>query len=70
MFFDVLVGHKNRAFIKPRDFIKVFSSLIPTSKVVYEGNLNEQFIQDVRNNIYNLKEGVVCKGLTTNGAYR
>ena len=31
--------------------------------------MNEQLILDVRNNIYGLKEGVICKGTETNGAF-
>jgi|APGre2960657373_1045057.scaffolds.fasta_scaffold94335_1 hypothetical protein len=69
-FFDVMVGHKNRAFVKPREFVKQFSGLIPTPRVIYEGNLNEELIKDVRNGVYDVEEGVICKGLTTNGAFR
>lgn len=44
--------------------------LVNIPKIIYTGNLNDQLIQDVRDNKYNLNEGVVCKGITKNGAYR
>lgn len=59
--FDVNV-HK-KGIIDPKTFIKQFEHLhIP--KLVYEGNLNELFIQQVRHNKLEveLDEGVVCKG--------
>lgn len=80
--FDVLVGHKNHWFYKPLDFIETFQSLVKIPPVLYMGNLNDQFIADVRsgkytdefhkqtNNRFKLFEGVVCKGSITNGAYR
>ena len=51
--------------IGPRDFSQAFSDL-RTPEVVYEGNLNAEFIEAVRRGDYNLgdgiEEGVVCKG--------
>ena len=67
--FDILVGHKNKYFVKPRQFLE-FGSTVEIPKVVYEGNLNDEFITSVRRNDFSLKEGVICKGCTTNGAYR
>jgi len=67
--FDALIGHKNHYFLKPKEFIKLFSPVVEIPRVVYEGNLNDSFIADVRANKFNLSEGVVCKGLVTNGAY-
>lgn len=67
--FDLMVGHKQRKFLKPRDFIKTLRGLIEIPKVIYEGNLNDQFIQDVRDNKFGLKEGVICKGNETSGAF-
>lgn len=51
--------------IGPREFYQEFGNLrIP--EVVYEGNLNDEFIAGVRRGDYNLgdgiEEGVVCKG--------
>ena len=65
--FDILVGHKNRKFVKPRDFIKLLKDKIEIPKVVYEGNLNEELIYKVRRNDYNLFEGVICKGTQSVG---
>jgi hypothetical protein len=48
--------------MKPRQFVKNFGDLPFTAEVVYEGNLNQQFIDDVRNGVYNVNEGVVAKG--------
>ena len=67
---DVLIGHKNRWFVNPDNFVKEFGNLVSIPRMVYTGNLNEEFIQDVRENKFGLNEGVVCKGLTTSGAYR
>ena len=69
--FDILVGHKNRKFLMPKEFIKLTSQVsaeIPA--VVYEGNLSDQFIQDVRDGKYPVVEGVVCKGVERTGAHR
>jgi len=80
--FDVLVGHKNHWFYKPMDFIQTFQSIVKIPPVLYVGNLNDQFIQDIREGKYTeefhrltdnkikLFEGVICKGTVTNGAYR
>ena len=59
--FDIHVEKKG--ILKPKDFIEKFSCLdIP--KIVYEGNFNNKLVEDVRNNVYNLNEGVVVKGTT------
>lgn len=54
--------HK-KGFVLPNDFIKDFGHLnIP--QVVYQGNFNKQFVQDVREGKYDqLREGVVVKGV-------
>lgn len=69
VFFDFLIGHKNRKFIPPLDFVKEFQEIIPIPEIVYVGNLNDEFITNVRNNEYNLKEGVICKGTEPRGDY-
>jgi hypothetical protein len=57
--FDVNLYKKG--FIHPKDFIDNFGHLhIP--KLIYKGEYNNDLIKDVRNNIWNLKEGVICKG--------
>lgn len=44
-------------------FIKDFGHVgIP--RVIYEGNLNEEFVENIKNNKFNLSEGVICKGVT------
>jgi hypothetical protein len=63
--FDVEIYKKG--FVSPRDFVNIFSRSLGdrAAEVVYEGNLNESFIHDVRTNSVegvNLIEGVVCKG--------
>ena len=68
--FDILIGHKNREFVKPKQLIKEFGTIIELPQVIYEGKLNEEFITDIRNNVYNLNEGVIVKGTITSGAYR
>lgn len=61
--FDVFAYKKG--FIPPRKFVKDFGDLgIP--RVVYEGNLNEEFVQSVKSNEYGLSEGVICKGVIKN----
>lgn len=66
--FDVLCGHKNKKFVLPQDFIRLFN-FIPIPSIIYKGNLNDQFIDWVRKN-ETLNEGVVCKGLERSGAYK
>lgn len=57
--FDVCQYKKG--FVAPKPFIENFGHLgIPN--IIYRGIYNYDFINDVRNNIYNLKEGVICKG--------
>ena len=60
--FDILVGHKNRKFVKPREFVKLLSDKIEIPRIVYEGNLNEDLIKRVRTDEFNTFEGVICKG--------
>jgi hypothetical protein len=58
--FDVFVFKKG--FIPPKQFVKLFGRHEWCAEVVYQGNMNEQFIQDVRNGKYPVYEGVICKG--------
>ncbi len=48
-------------FIGPEKFLEVFGHL-KRAEVVYEGIIDHQFIQDVRDGKYPVVEGVVCKG--------
>lgn len=68
VFFDVLTGYKNRKFVPPLEFIKEFQDVVPIPWVVYVGNLNEKFIEDIRNDKI-LDEGVICKGTEPRGDY-
>lgn len=58
--FDVFVFKKG--FIPPKDFVKQFGNQDWAAEVVYKGNMNMQFIEDVRNGKYPVYEGVICKG--------
>jgi hypothetical protein len=57
--FDVDLGN---GLVRPRDFVRWYGGLPAAAQVVYEGNLNKQFIEDVRNGVYPVHEGVVDKG--------
>lgn len=57
--FDLNV-HKH-GFIDPFRFVELCRE-VETPKIVYQGVLTEEFIQDVRNDKYDLKEGIVAKG--------
>lgn len=70
MLFDLMVGHKNRKFLLPQQFIKLCDGKMNIPRVIYEGNLNEQLIADVRAGKYDVNEGVVCKGTKGTGAHR
>jgi len=64
--FDVVlfdIDQYKKGVIPPKQFIKDFGSLgIP--KVIYEGNLNREFVECVKRNKFDLSEGVICKGVT------
>ncbi len=69
--FDIMIGHKNRVFLMPQDFVKLTKKhRVTAPQVVYTGNLTDQFITDVRAGHYPLNEGVVCKGTEKTGAHR
>jgi len=65
-----MVGHKNRKFLLPKEFIKLTEGKMVIPRIMYEGNLTDQFIQDVRDGKYDVVEGVVCKGTQKTGAAR
>lgn len=58
--FDVSVY--KQGFIPPKQFVKLFSQHDFCAKVIYEGNMNHEFINDVRTGKYDVYEGVICKG--------
>lgn len=63
VFFDVLVGNKNRKFMLPQEFMKIQKYVfVDIPRVIYTGNLNEELIKQVRNDEFNTPEGVICKG--------
>ena len=69
--FDIMIGHKNRKLLLPQEFVKLTEKYkIISPKVIYEGNLTDQFIQDVQDGKYPVIEGVVCKGILKSGAHR
>lgn len=51
-----------KGFMRPRDFMRTFISMPECAQVIYDGNLNQQFIDDVRKGVYPVNEGVVAKG--------
>lgn len=65
--FDVIlfdVDRYKKGLVSPRDFVNDFGDAgIP--KVIYEGNLNREFVDRVKKNEFNLSEGVICKGKIT-----
>lgn len=66
MLFDVNI-HK-RGFVLPRQFVKDFGHL-DAAHVVYEGPFDKQLIQDVKENKFDLKEGIVAKGVSGNSVH-
>ena len=57
--FDVN-GHR-KGFLPPEEFIRNFGELhIP--EIIYEGEYNYKLINNVQKNLWDLKEGVICKG--------
>lgn len=57
-FFDIWLYKKD--FLSPSEFFSEFRDLsIP--RLIYKGPLTEEFIQEVQENKYNLREGVVYK---------
>lgn len=64
--FDIVlfdIDQYKKGLIPPKQFIKDFgASGIP--RVIYEGNLNKELVDSIKKNVFNLSEGVICKGLT------
>lgn len=57
---DVSVYKKG--FIPAPQFVKLFNEYSWCAEVVYQGNMNQEFINDVRAGKYPVYEGVICKG--------
>jgi hypothetical protein len=51
--------HK-KGIVSPKDFVKDFGHL-KSAEVIYEGELSEEFVEDVQEGKYSVREGVVCK---------
>lgn len=59
------INQYKKGFINPFEFVKNFGNLdIP--EIIYEGEFNMNLVDDVKNNKFNLKEGVVVKGSDRN----
>lgn len=58
----------NGAMMPPEEFIRCFGNL-STPKIVYQGKFTGQLFMDVRNGKYNVKEGVVVKGVANKQVY-
>ena len=63
--FDIVlfdVDQYKKGFVHPRQFVRDFQHLgIPD--IVYDGNINKELVNDIKNNLYNLQEGVICKSV-------
>lgn len=62
--FDITLFDINaykRGFIPPKELIENFST-VKLPKVIYEGILNKEFVNKVKENEFGLSEGVICKG--------
>jgi hypothetical protein len=56
------VDQYKQGFVTPKNFVEDFGHLhVPD--VIYKGPYTMDFVQDIRNNKHNLKEGVIVKGV-------
>ena len=51
-----------KGMVSPRWFVDTFGDAPYAAQVIYQGNLNMEFIRDVRSGKYPVWEGVVAKG--------
>ena len=56
------VNPLKKGFVSPRNFVNHFGHLRYAAEVVYEGMLDQPFIEAIKAGVYPLQEGVVCKG--------
>ena len=64
--FDVWIYKKG--WIQPQKFIDEFGHLgIPN--LIYQGELDDRIIKDIQENKFNLKEGVIAKGVDKNDTF-
>ena len=59
-FYDIFLYKKD--FVSPSNFYSEFNNL-NMPKLVYKGEFTEQFISDVEENKFGIKEGIVYKGV-------
>lgn len=59
--FDVSLFKKG--FMLPKEFMKTFDNIVPTADLLYHGNANNDFLEEVHTGILEgmTFEGVVCK---------
>jgi len=63
------VNPMTKGFVDPKRFINDFGHL-DISRLVYHGNLNWDFINQVKRNDFGLMEGVVCKAKDSGKAHQ
>jgi hypothetical protein len=64
--FDVWIYQKG--WVQPQKFIDEFGHLgIPN--LIYQGELDDRIIKDIQENKFNLKEGVIAKGVDKNDTF-
>jgi len=66
--FDLYV-EKQKKFLLPQEFIKMFSDTVETPRVVHEGYIGTDLILRVRANEFNLTEGIIFKGTERYGYF-
>ncbi|RDJ35003.1 MAG: hypothetical protein DWQ19_09215 [Crenarchaeota archaeon] len=58
-----------RGLVLPKDFVRDFGTLEGAAHVIYEGPFTDQLIEDVKENRFGLREGVVAKGVKGNSVH-
>jgi hypothetical protein len=58
---DVIDAANGEQLLNVYNFLELFAEWCPN--IIYQGLFTEEFIQAVRNDEFNLAEGVVCKGV-------
>lgn len=51
-----------KGMMPPKEFMNMFGHWEHTAQVIYTGNLNKEFIENVKNGLYPVNEGVIAKG--------
>lgn len=64
-----LYDMKNKSFLGPEQFIEEIGALVEIPRVLDKTTLDFELITNVRNGYYDVKEGVICKGLTRKGNF-